>query len=84
MSEAEVTNTLAGKLAAANLSDDEANLLIALIHSDQDEVEGFVDRSSPKVQGFNIGMPPQIAADNHDKWIDVLNIDWGSNKPGGG
>ncbi len=21
---------------------------------------------------------------NHDKWIDVLNIDWGSHKPGGG
>ena len=21
---------------------------------------------------------------NHDKWIDVLSIDWGSNKPGGG
>lgn len=21
---------------------------------------------------------------NHDKWIDVLAIDWGSNKPGGG
>ncbi len=21
---------------------------------------------------------------NHDKWIDVLSIDWGANKPGGG
>ena len=21
---------------------------------------------------------------NHDKWIDVLSIDWGSHKPGGG
>ncbi len=21
---------------------------------------------------------------NHDKWIDILSIDWGSNKPGGG
>ena len=21
---------------------------------------------------------------NHDKWIDVLSIDWGSNKPGSG
>ena len=21
---------------------------------------------------------------NHDKWIDVLSIDWGAHKPGGG
>jgi type VI secretion system secreted protein Hcp len=21
---------------------------------------------------------------NHDKWIDVLNVDWGAHKPGGG
>jgi type VI secretion system secreted protein Hcp len=21
---------------------------------------------------------------NHDKWIDVLSVDWGSHKPGGG
>ena len=84
MSEAEVTKSLANKLAAANLTNDEANMLIALIHAERDEVEGFLDKSSPKVQGFNIGMPPTIETDNASKWIDVLNIDWGSNKPGGG
>ena len=21
---------------------------------------------------------------NHDKWIDILSIDWGAHKPGGG
>jgi len=30
------------------------------------------------------GVDGESADANHDKWIDVLSIDWGSNKPGGG
>ena len=81
MSEAEVTKSLANKIAGANLSDDETNLLISLIHDDQDEVEGFMDKASPKLAGFNIGMPPLIAPADGDKWIDVLSTDWGYDKP---
>lgn len=35
------------------------------------------------IEGESEGDDPR-AADPHDKWIDVLSIDWGSNKPGGG
>ena len=83
MSEAEVTKTLANKLAAANLTDDEANLLIALIHAERDEVQGFVDRSSPKIAGFNIGMPPRVEADRYDGWINVLSMGQPIQEPGG-
>ena len=30
------------------------------------------------------GVDGESADANHDKWIDVLSIDWGSHKPGGG
>jgi type VI secretion system Hcp family effector len=30
------------------------------------------------------GIDGESADANHDKWIDVLSIDWGSDKPGGG
>ena len=30
------------------------------------------------------GVDGEATDANHDKWIDVLSIDWGSNKPGGG
>ena len=30
------------------------------------------------------GVDGESADANHDKWIDVLSIDWGSSKPGGG
>ena len=30
------------------------------------------------------GVVGESADANHDKWIDVLSIDWGSHKPGGG
>ena len=30
------------------------------------------------------GVDGESADANHDKWIDVLSIDWGSNKPGAG
>ena len=26
----------------------------------------------------------KVKTSNHDKWIDVLSIDWGIHKPGGG
>ena len=30
------------------------------------------------------GVDGESSDANHDKWIDVLSIDWGSHKPGGG
>ena len=30
------------------------------------------------------GIEGESTDDNHDKWIDVLNIDWGIHQPGGG
>jgi len=30
------------------------------------------------------GVDGESKDSNHDKWIDVLNIDWGASKPGGG
>ena len=30
------------------------------------------------------GIDGESKDSNPDKWIDVLSIDWGSNKPGGG
>ena len=42
MSNTGLTEELAAKLAAANLTANEASLIIALIHGD-DEVEGFID-----------------------------------------
>jgi len=30
------------------------------------------------------GFDGESKDDNHDKWIDVLSIDWGAHKPGGG
>ena len=30
------------------------------------------------------GVDGESADASHDKWIDVLSIDWGSHKPGGG
>ncbi len=30
------------------------------------------------------GIDGESTDDNHDKWIDVLSIDWGAHKPGGG
>jgi type VI secretion system Hcp family effector len=30
------------------------------------------------------GIDGEAADANHDKWIDVLSIDWGAHKPGGG
>jgi type VI secretion system secreted protein Hcp len=30
------------------------------------------------------GIDGESKDSNHDKWIDVLSIDWGSHKPGGG
>ena len=30
------------------------------------------------------GVDGESKDSNHDKWIDVLSVDWGSNKPGGG
>jgi type VI secretion system Hcp family effector len=30
------------------------------------------------------GIDGESADANHDKWIDVLSIDWGAHKPGGG
>ena len=30
------------------------------------------------------GVDGESKDENHDKWIDVLSIDWGSHKPGGG
>jgi hypothetical protein len=83
MSEAEVTKSLANKLAAANLTDDEANLLVTLIHAERDEVEGFVDRSSPGMASFNLGMPPRVAAGNTDGWIEILSVGQPVYKPGG-
>lgn len=79
MSNTGLTEELAASFAAANLTANEASLIIALIHGD-DEVEGFIDKSSPKVQGFNIGMPPgrefgfdTFEPDNATHWIDVLS-----------
>jgi len=79
MSNTGLTEELAASFAAANLTANEASLIIALIHGD-DEVEGFLDKSSPKVQGFNIGMPPsrefsfdKFEPDNTTHWIDVLS-----------
>lgn len=30
------------------------------------------------------GIDGESKDDSHDKWIDVLSIDWGASKPGGG
>jgi type VI secretion system secreted protein Hcp len=30
------------------------------------------------------GIPGECKDENHDEWIDVLSIDWGAHKPGGG
>lgn len=30
------------------------------------------------------GIDGECKDQNHDKWIDVLSIDWGAHKPGGG
>ena len=30
------------------------------------------------------GFDGESKDDNHEKWIDVLSIDWGAHKPGGG
>ena len=30
------------------------------------------------------GVDGESKDENHDKWIDVLSIDWGAHKPGGG
>ena len=30
------------------------------------------------------GIDGESKDQNHDKWIDVLNLDWGIHKPGGG
>lgn len=30
------------------------------------------------------GIDGECADENHDKWVDVLSLDWGAHKPGGG
>lgn len=30
------------------------------------------------------GIDGESKDENHDKWIDVLSVDWGAHKPGGG
>lgn len=30
------------------------------------------------------GIDGEATDSNHDKWIDILSIDWGAHKPGGG
>ena len=49
-----------------------------------------MEKRSGRIGQLNIGVGELRAQttnagdSNHDKWIDVLSIDWGSHKPGGG
>ena len=77
MADSSVTERLAEKLAAADLDDQEAALLLSLLQGGAD-VEGFARRSPEKVIRYQDG--DDLFAKNPrttSKWIDVLNVDWG-------
>ena len=64
---------LADKLAAADLDDEETALLISLLAGSNDEVAGYRFTASAT----------ELPGTSHKRWIDVLSIDWGTNRPGG-
>lgn len=45
---------------------------------------GIVDTAQGAVFAKYDGIDGESRDDKHDKWIDVLSIDWGAHKPGGG
>ena len=77
MSDHSVMERLATKLAAADLDDEEAALLLSLLQGGGD-VEGFARRSPERVIEYQDGTDLFLKGPRtKDRWIDVLNIDWG-------
>ena len=82
MSDQDVIERLANKLAAANLDDEEAGLLLSLFQDGRNEVEGFAQRPygvTDYMEGGDklVAMPKTSAG-----CIDVLSTDTGSRAPG--
>ena len=75
MTEQNVTDRLAAKLAAADLDDQEASLLVQLL-SGGSEVEGFGQQPQLRVIEYQDGTDLFANPGTHSKWIDVLNHDW--------
>ena len=59
---AHALETLAAKLNAVDLTDEEEAVLSAIItgHPQEPEVAGFADGPTAQLRGFNIGMPPTL------------------------
>lgn len=80
MAEPTVIERLADKLAAADLDDEEAALLLELL-SGSSEVEGFMRKAPTPVSEARAGDDDVFDRTRSKSWIDVLSTDWGLKLP---
>jgi len=85
MSNEDLSERLAGKLASLELAEDEAALLVGMLRQGENDVEGFASGPRKGVVEYQDGddllLMPKLRSDDivvkKNGWIDVLSTDWG-------